>query len=335
MRILKCVIDVALNMVTDALNRPLRDLRISLTDRCNMRCRYCMPREHFDSHDFLAKEEILSYEELTTVVESLIPLGLTKVRLTGGEPLLRRDVCSFIEMLPNELDIAMTTNGILLERFAADLAAAGLNRVTVSLDALDVETFQAMGDTDETPETVLRGIEAARMAGLTVKVNTVVRAGYNEHSVEKVAERFVGTDVVVRYIEFMDVGETNSWNNDEVITGEMMRAMLENLQPVKPNHVGEVANRYMRGNQEIGFIESVSKPFCGDCNRARISADGSLYTCLFASKGNDLKSLLRMNATKEQIADAVRSIWSLRDDAYSQNRGNKIQEKVEMSFIGG
>ncbi|MGB1589689.1 MAG: GTP 3',8-cyclase MoaA [Candidatus Poseidoniaceae archaeon] len=335
MRILKCVIEVALNMVTDALNRPLRDLRISLTDRCNMRCRYCMPREHFNSHDFLAKEEILSYEELTTVVESLIPLGLTKVRLTGGEPLLRRDVCSFIEMLPKELDLAMTTNGILLERFATDLAAAGLNRVTVSLDALDVETFQAMGDTDETPETVLRGIEAARMAGLTVKVNTVIRAGFNEHSVEKVAERFVGTDVVVRYIEFMDVGETNSWNNDEVITGEMMRAMLENLQPVKQNHVGEVANRYIRGNQEIGFIESVSKPFCGDCNRARISADGSLYTCLFASKGNDLKSLLRMNATKEQIADAVRSIWSIRDDAYSQNRGNQVQEKVEMSFIGG
>jgi len=335
MHILKCVIEVALNMVTDALNRPLRDLRISLTDRCNMRCRYCMPREHFDSHDFLAKEEILSYEELTTVVESLIPLGLTKVRLTGGEPLLRRDVCSFIEMLPKELDLAMTTNGILLERFAADLAAAGLNRVTVSLDALDVETFQAMGDTNETPETVLRGIEAARMAGLSVKVNTVIRAGYNEHSIEKVAERFVGTDVVVRYIEFMDVGETNSWNNDEVITGEMMRAMLENLQPVKQNHVGEVANRYMRGNQEIGFIESVSKPFCGDCNRARISADGSLYTCLFASKGNDLKALLRMGATKEHIADAVRSIWSTRDDAYSQNRGNQVQEKVEMSFIGG
>ena len=335
MHILKCVFDVALNMVTDLLNRPLRDLRISLTDRCNMRCRYCMPREHFDSHEFLAKGEILSYEELTTVVEALIPLGLTKVRLTGGEPLLRRDVCSFIEMLPKELDLAMTTNGILLERFAVDLAAAGLNRVTVSLDALDVETFQAMGDTNETPETVLRGIEAARMAGLSVKVNTVIRAGYNEHSVEKVAERFVGTEVVVRYIEFMDVGETNSWNNDEVITGQMMRKMLDNLQPVKPNHVGEVANRYIRGSQEIGFIESVSKPFCGDCNRARISADGSLYTCLFASKGNDLKSLLRMNATKEQIADAVRSIWSQRDDAYSQNRGKKVQEKIEMSFIGG
>ncbi len=294
-----------------------------------------MPREHFDSHEFLAKKEILSYEELTTIVESLVPLGLTKVRLTGGEPLLRRDVCSFIEMLPKELDLAMTTNGILLEKFAKDLAAAGLNRVTVSLDALDLETFQAMGDTNETPETVLRGIEAARMAGLTVKVNTVIRAGYNEHSVERVAERFVGTEVVVRYIEFMDVGETNSWVTDEVITGEMMRKMLENLQPIKPNHIGEVANRYKRGSQEIGFIESVSKPFCGDCNRARISADGSLYTCLFASKGNDLKSLLRMDATKEQIAEAVRSIWSQRDDAYSQNRGESVKEKVEMSFIGG
>ena len=322
-------------MVTDARNRPLRDLRISLTDRCNMRCRYCMPREYFDDHKFLAKKEILSYEELTIIVESLVPLGLTKVRLTGGEPLLRRDVCSFIKMLPKELDIAMTTNGILLEKFAQELADSGLNRVTVSLDALDVETFQAMGDTRETPETVLRGIEAARMAGLAVKVNTVIRAGYNEHSVEKVAERFVGTDVIVRYIEFMDVGETNSWNNEDVITGEMMRKMLENLEPVAANHRGEVANRYVRGSQEFGFIESVSKPFCGDCNRARISADGSMYTCLFASKGNDLKSLLRMGANREQIAEAVRSIWSKRDDAYSQNRGENLNPKVEMSFIGG
>ena len=322
-------------MVTDALNRPLRDLRISLTDRCNMRCRYCMPKEHFDNHQFLDKLEILTYEELSLIVESLIPLGLTKVRLTGGEPLLRRDVCSFIEMLPKNLDIAMTTNGILLEKYAKDLAKSGLNRVTVSLDALDTETFQAMGDTNEKPETVLRGIEAARMAGLKVKVNTVIRAGYNEHSVEKVAERFVGTDVIVRYIEFMDVGETNSWDNGEVITGEMMRSMLENLSPIEPNHIGEVANRYKRGIQEIGFIESVSKPFCGDCNRARISADGSLYTCLFASKGNDLKSMLRMGANKNQIADAVRNIWSKRDDAYSENRGKSSSEKVEMSFIGG
>ena len=322
-------------MVTDALNRPLRDLRISLTDRCNMRCRYCMPKEHFDNHQFLDKFEILTYEELSLIVESLVPLGLTKVRLTGGEPLLRRDVCSFIEMLPKNLDIAMTTNGILLEKYAEDLAKSGLNRVTVSLDALDKETFQAMGDTKENPETVLRGIEAARMAGLKVKVNTVIRAGYNEHSVEKIADRFVGTDVIVRYIEFMDVGETNSWNHDEVITGEMMRKMLDSIVPIDANHRGEVANRYMRGSQELGFIESVSKPFCGDCNRARISADGSLYTCLFASQGNDLKSILRMGASKEQIAEAVRSIWSKRDDAYSQNRGLNVDAKVEMSFIGG
>ena len=295
-----------------------------------------MPREHFDTnHEFLAKKEILTYEELTTIVESLIPLGLSKVRLTGGEPLLRKDICKFIEMLPQGLDLAMTTNGILLERFAQDLANSGLKRVTVSLDAVDVETFQAMGDTNEVPETVLRGIEAARKAGLGVKVNTVIRAGYNEHSVKMVADRFIGSDVIVRYIEFMDVGQTNSWNLDEVITGEMMQQMFDGLKPLQANHVGEVANRFLRGSQEVGFIESVSKPFCGECNRARISADGSLYTCLFASKGNDLKALIRMDATREQIADAVRSIWTIRDDAYSQNREIIDKEKVEMSFIGG
>lgn len=294
-----------------------------------------MPREHFDSHQFLSKNEILSYEELAFIVESLVPLGLQKIRLTGGEPLLRRDICEFIKMLPQELDLAMTTNGLLLEKFAKQLAESGLKRVTVSLDALDVETFQAMGDTNETPETVLRGIEAARMAGLKVKINTVIRAGYNEHSVEKIAERFFGTEVIVRYIEFMDVGETNSWDTREVITGEMMRRMLDGLVSIQPNHSGEVANRYRRGSQEIGFIESVSKPFCGECNRARISADGSLYTCLFASNGNDLKSILRMGASKKQIAEAVRSIWSKRDDAYSENRGKISNDKVEMSFIGG
>lgn len=294
-----------------------------------------MPREHFKSHEFLEKDQILSYEELILIVESMIPLGLTKVRLTGGEPLLRKDVCSFIEMLPQHLDIAMTTNGILLERYAQRLRDAGLNRVTVSLDALDIETFQAMGDTSEKPETVLRGIEAARLVGLSVKVNTVIRAGYNEHSIEKISDRFLGTDVVVRFIEFMDVGATNSWDDLDVITGEMMRTMLSDLEEVDANHVGEVANRYKRGNQEIGFIESISKPFCGDCNRARISADGSLYTCLFTSKGNDLKSLIRMNATKDNLADAITNIWSKRDDAYSQNRGKIETEKVEMSFIGG
>ncbi|MBT4982143.1 MAG: radical SAM protein [Euryarchaeota archaeon] len=249
--------------------------------------------------------------------------------------MLRKDICKFIKMLPQELDLAMTTNGILLEKFSQDLANSGLDRVTVSLDAIDVETFQAMGDTDEVPETVLRGIEAARKAGLEVKVNTVIRAGYNEHSVKMVADRFIGSDVIVRYIEFMDVGQTNSWNLDEVITGEMMQQMFDELKPLKANHTGEVANRFLRGSQEIGFIESVSKPFCGECNRARISADGALYTCLFASSGSDLKALIRMDATKEQIADAVRSIWTKRDDAYSQNRGSAEHKKVEMSFIGG
>ena len=333
---LKCGFTTAGNMVRDTRNRPLRDLRISLTDRCNMRCRYCMPREHFGSnYEFLDKKEILTYEELAIVVESLMPLGLSKVRLTGGEPLLRKDICTFIRMLPQELDLAMTTNGILLEKFAQQLADSGLNRVTVSLDAVDVETFQAMGDTNEVPETVLRGIEAARKVGLGVKVNTVIRAGYNEHSVKMVADRFIGSDVIVRYIEFMDVGQTNAWNLDEVITGDMMKQMLDDLKPLKANHIGEVANRFLRGSQEIGFIESVSKPFCGDCNRARISANGSLYTCLFASTGNDLKSLIRMNASKIQIGEAVRAIWTIRDDAYSQNRGVIDDEKVEMSFIGG
>lgn len=320
----------------DRRDRPLRDLRISLTDRCNMRCRYCMPKEHFPAdHQFLSKSEILSYEELTTVVDALLPLGLSKVRLTGGEPLLRRDICTFIEMLPQELDLALTTNGLLLERFAKDLKAAGLDRVTVSLDAIDVETFQAMGDTSAKPETVLKGIEEARRVGLGVKVNVVVRAGYNEHSILQIADRFLGSDVIVRYIEFMDVGETNAWNLAEVITGEDMRSMFEDLEQIPPNHVGEVARRYMRGSQEIGFIESVSRPFCGDCSKARISSDGALHTCLFASSGHDLKAMLRMGANESDIAQAVRSIWQGRDDAYSELRGKVAVEKVEMSYIGG
>ena len=246
----------------------------------------------------------------------------------------------------------MTTNGILLERFAQDLADSGLNRVTVSLDAVDIETFQAMGDTNETPETVLRGIEAARRAGLSVKVNTVIRAGYNEHSVKMVADRFVGSDVIVRYIEFMDVGETNSWNDDEVITGDMMRNMLDSLKPIDENHIGEVANRYLRGSQELGFIESVSKPFCGDCNRARISADGFLYTCLFASSGYDLKQTLRSELSnikqpsleqKNQVADSllkqIYDIWLQREDKYSElrtlNAEKTNKRKIEMSYIGG
>lgn len=323
-------------MVTDTRGRPLRDLRISLTDRCNMRCTYCMPREHYShEHNFLPKAEILSYEELALVVDSIIPLGLEKVRITGGEPLMRRDIFEFIAMLPKNLDIAMTTNGIMLADNASKLKKAGLDRVTVSIDALDNETFQMMSDSDYYPSQVLEGIEAALSSGLTVKVNCVVRSGINEHAVKQIANHFHDTDVIVRFIEYMDVGETNSWKLDEVVTGEQMRKQFEGLQAISPNHLGEVVNRYNWNGQEIGFIESVSKPFCGDCSRARISADGSLFTCLFASKGHDLKGIIRMGANAREISKAIRSIWKNRDDAYSEKRGIIKQEKIEMSYIGG
>jgi len=323
-------------MVEDKRGRPFRDLRISLTDRCNMRCRYCMPREHFSGdHQFLAKSEILSYEEISFIVKSMLPLGLEKVRLTGGEPLLRRDIGELILLLPNELDVALTTNGLLLGDNAAMLKNSGLNRVTVSLDAIDVKTFQEMGDTKETPSKVLNGIQSALDVGLQVKVNVVIRKGINEHSVNEISKHFEGTDVIVRFIEFMDVGETNSWNLEEVFTGDEMRKLLTPLSPIGDNYVGEVANRYQKGTQELGFIESVSKPFCHSCNRARLSADGRIYTCLFANKGNDLKSILRMGATESDLQNAMKTIWSSRDDAYSENRGKVNHAKVEMSFIGG
>lgn len=323
-------------MVEDKRGRPFRDLRISLTDRCNMRCRYCMPREHFSGdHQFLDKSEILSYEEISFVVKSMLPLGLEKVRLTGGEPLLRRDIGELISQLPNKLDIALTTNGLLLGDNAEMLMNSGLDRVTVSLDAIDVKTFQEMGDTKENPEKVLNGIQSALDVGLQVKVNTVIRKGINEHSVNQISEHFEGTDVIVRFIEFMDVGETNSWDLEEVFTGDEMRKLLLPLSPISGNYEGEVANRYQKGSQELGFIESVSKPFCHSCNRARLSADGQIYTCLFANKGNDLKSIIRMGATESDIQNAMKTIWSNRDDAYSENRGKVSHSKVEMSYIGG
>ncbi len=323
-------------MVEDKRGRPFRDLRISLTDRCNMRCRYCMPREHFSGdHQFLDKSEILSYEEISFVVKSMLPLGLEKVRLTGGEPLLRRDIGELISQLPNKLDIALTTNGLLLGDNAEMLMNSGLDRVTVSLDAIDVKTFQEMGDTKENPEKVLNGIQSALDVGLQVKVNTVIRKGINEHSVNQISEHFEGTDVIVRFIEFMDVGETNSWDLEEVFTGDEMRKLLLPLSPISGNYEGEVANRYQKGSQELGFIESVSKPFCHSCNRARLSADGQIYTCLFANKGNDLKSIIRMGATESDIENAMKTIWSNRDDAYSENRGKVSHSKVEMSYIGG
>lgn len=301
-----------------------------------MRCRYCMPREHFsDEYEFLAKSEILSYEEIALIVKSMIPLGLEKVRLTGGEPLLRRDINNLISLIPSELDIALTTNGLLLGKYSTLLAEAGLKRVTVSLDAIDEVTFQKMGDTKESPSKVLDGIDSALAAGLNVKVNAVIRKGVNEHSVKQISDHFADSEVIVRFIEFMDVGETNSWAFDEVLTGDEMRKILQPLTKMQENYPGEVANRYSRGKQELGFIESVSKPFCGSCNRARLSADGKIFTCLFANQGNDLKSILRFGANELQIRDAVTKIWESRDDAYSEQRGKKDYTKVEMSYIGG
>ena len=295
-----------------------------------------MPREHFASnHVFLPKSEILSYEEIAQLTASMIPLGLEKVRLTGGEPLLRRNIERLIEMMPKGVDLAMTTNGILLENMAQKLWDAGLKRVTVSLDAIDEDTFRKMADSDVSPAQVLAGIDAALEVGMKVKVNVVVKRGVNEHSVEDMVDYFANTGVIVRFIEFMDVGETNHWRLDDVVTGDQMREMLGELEEMPPQYVGEVARRFHIAGQEVGFIESVSRPFCGNCNRARISADGSLYTCLFASKGHDLRGLIRLGASDEQIAEAVKSIWEGRDDAYSELRGQTEKPRVEMSFIGG
>jgi len=323
-------------MLRDRRERPLQYLRISLTDRCNLRCTYCMPKEHFASdYVFLPKSEILSYEEITRLTTALIPLGLEKIRLTGGEPLLRKNIERLIEMMPKDIDLAMTTNGILLGKMAQKLWDAGLKRVTVSLDAIDEETFRKMADSDVASAQVLESIDIALEVGMKVKVNVVVKRGVNEHSVKKMVDHFANTGVIVRFIEFMDVGETNHWRLDDVVTGDQMRKMLDGLEEIPPQYIGEVARRFRIGDQEIGFIESVSRPFCGNCNRARISADGSLYTCLFASKGHDLRSLIRLGASDEQIAEAVKSIWEGRDDAYSELRGQIETPRVEMSFIGG
>ena len=305
-----------------------------------------MPREHFgNEYEFLAKEKILSYEEITLIVSSLLPLGIEKIRLTGGEPLMRRNIVELVRQireLDSQIDIAMTTNGILLEKYALQLKEAGLSRVTVSLDALDNDIFQSLSDTTNSVDEILQGIESCKQIELPVKVNCVIQKGVNESQIIPIIEFFNQISITPRFIEYMDVGSTNSWNYDSVVSGEAMRAIIEEkfgrLEKVQSNYVGEVANLWkMQDGGEVGFIESVTKPFCGDCSRARLSADGSIYTCLFATEGHNIRSILRMDANQEQIGQAISAIWQKRDDNYSEQRGeiNTSSERVEMSYIGG
>jgi cyclic pyranopterin phosphate synthase len=328
----------------DRRGRPLRDLRISVTDRCNFRCVYCMPKEVFGrDYAFLPRDQVLTFEEIERIARAAVALGVTKLRVTGGEPLVRRDVERLIGMLaPLPADLTLTTNGALLERKAAALAAAGLRRVTVSLDSLDDATFRAMNDADFPVSAVLAGIDAARAAGLPVKVNCVVRRGFNEHELVPLARRFRESGDTLRFIEYMDVGGTNGWRLDDVVPAAEIVAALDRefgLEPVAPSYPGEVARRwrYRDGAGEVGVIASVTEPFCGDCTRARLSADGRLYTCLFAVAGHDLRALVRGGASDAVVREALAAVWSRRTDRYSELRSaaTRVERKVEMSYIGG
>jgi cyclic pyranopterin phosphate synthase len=333
--------------VADTRSRPLRDLRISVTDRCNFRCTYCMPRDVFDDdYAFLPQSEVLTFEEIVRVARIFHGLGVEKVRLTGGEPLLRKGIDRLVAMLRAQVpgvDLTLTTNGSALKARARALRDAGLDRVTVSLDSLDEATFRRMNDADFPVSRVLEGVEAASAAGLSpVKVNMVVKRGVNDHQVVDMAARFRGTGHIVRFIEFMDVGSTNGWRMDDVISSaEVVRRVGERfpIEPAEANYAGEVAERwrYLDGAGEIGVISSVTQAFCSSCTRARLSTDGHLYTCLFAQRGYDLKALLRGGRDDDEIADAVRGIWQHRADRYSEIRTGETAKarKVEMSFIGG
>lgn len=333
--------------LVDALGRPLHDLRISVTDRCNFRCRYCMPKEVFGPNfAFLPRSQVLTFEEITRVARLFADRGVRKLRLTGGEPTLRAQLPTLVAMLREipDVEIAMTTNGTMLKTLAGPLAEAGLDRVTVSLDSLDDPTFRAMNDMDFPVALVLEGIQAAADAGLgPVKVNAVVRRGVNDHTVLDLADHFRGTPHILRFIEFMDVGTTNGWKMDEVVpAADLVRALDARfpLEPVEANYTGEVAQRYRYrdGAGEVGFITSVTQPFCGTCTRARLSAEGSLYTCLFASDGVDFRAPLRAGATDADLGALIDATWHARSDRYSEIRTQATpaaRKRVEMSYIGG
>jgi cyclic pyranopterin phosphate synthase len=332
--------------VVDTLGRPIRDLRISVTDRCNFRCVYCMPKEVFGrDYQFLERAELLTFEEIERVARIFVDLGVNKIRLTGGEPLVRRDIERLIEMLAalDGLDLALTTNGSMLATRASALGDAGLKRVTVSLDSLDDDVSKAMNDVDFPVERILAGIEAAADAGLgPVKINMVLKRGVNESGILPMARNFHGTGHIVRFIEYMDVGSTNGWRLDDIVPAREIVAVIDAempLEPINPNYRGEVADRYRYkdGGGEIGVIASVTQPFCADCTRARVSAEGQLYTCLFATRGHDLRALVRGGTPDREIADSIASIWRVRNDRYSEIRSSETAEldKIEMSYIGG
>ena len=344
---------MSLPVLLDALGRPLRDLRISVTDRCNFRCSYCMPKQVFDKHyPFLPHAELLSFEEITRLARLFVAQGVRKIRLTGGEPLLRRGLEALVEQLAairtpegDLLDLTLTTNASLLARKAAALKAAGLRRLTVSLDGLDDEVFQRMNDVGFQVAEVLAGIEAAQAVGLApIKVNMVVKRGVNEGQILPMARHFHGTGITLRFIEYMDVGATNGWRMDEVLPSNDVLALLRqefDLRPLPANDAGETAERYAHadGGGEIGLISSVSHAFCRDCNRARLSTEGKIYTCLFASRGTDLRGLLRSGADDGALTEAIAAIWHQRSDRYSELRASGAapmrEQRIEMHYIGG
>lgn len=330
----------------DRFDRPMRDLRISVTDRCNFRCRYCMPREAFGpEYPYLRRGEILSFEEITRLARISCQLGVRKIRLTGGEPLLRSDLPKLVDMLATipDVEIALTTNGSFLAQQAQALADAGLARVTVSLDSIDEQVFRAMSDVEYSVSQVLAGIEAAAAVGLRpIKINTVVQKGVNDHTIVDLARHFKGSGHIVRFIEFMDVGNTNGWKHDHVLPGGVVVERISKelpLEAAEANYRGEVARRYryVDGDGEIGIIASVTGPFCGDCSRVRLSAAGELVTCLFAAGGTDLRAPVRSGASDEELAALIRRVWTARVDRYSEQRmrGATDLVRIEMSYIGG
>ena len=336
------------SVTLDKLQRPLKDLRISVTDRCNFRCRYCMPEEIFGpDYSFLSNDKILSFDEIERITRIFVSLGVRKLRITGGEPLLRRGLPQLIERL-NKIDgvedIGLTTNGSLLKKFAPDLYKAGLSRVTVSLDSLEEERFFYLNGNRSKVQRVLEGIQAAAEDGMKIKINMVVQKGKNEQDILQMAQYFKENKHILRFIEYMDVGNYNGWELKEVVSKQEIVDMIHQVMPlerIEANYAGEVATRYryIGSDEEIGVISSVTDSFCSSCTRARISAEGKLYTCLFASKGNDLRELLRSDYTDEEITDAVRDIWNNREDRYSDERlsnsNKKAMPKIEMSHIGG